>query len=1021
MRFVASLAVRSVRARRGSGLAAGLGIAAAAAVLIVVLVGATVARDRSITQTIERLPEPSRSVRAVWFGVPHGDQESWAALDRSARGALAETSLPTPTSIVLVRESTIAGRFVGLAAVDGLRPYVELHSGRMPTRCRPEHCEVLRLRGVGRLPDVPGLRIVEVGRASLRSRVLFGDFLEASDNALGAARLAPALRTAGRYHSPPPGPLVVAEGVAGLAASPELGRSYRSYAWVAPLGSGTPRAWGVTEMLRDVARARARLAAESTSWSLADPRQELLEADRSVTVSSRRLVLVGGEGVALLVAFALLAAGGIRHELERARRRLTWSGATRAQKAFIGLVESALVGFGGTLLGFVIGTLVGAVAAAAAGAPVGAVLGASVLSPLGLGLTLGLAVAATLVVWAAASLPRVGNARFGAGEAVAGVALLVVAVALLGGQVDASRLAEDGGAAVLLLALPGLVALVAAVAASRLVPAAARPLARRSGGRPALRIAATSVARRAGLAGVAVAFLTLAVGLALFAETYRSTLSRSERDVAAFTVPTAFLVHENLSTLVPVLDAAPLSRFQALARPGAAYPATRISASAGRSNAISGVTVLALPREVVPALSIWRPQWGVTRHELERLVGEGTGTELSGVRVGDRVRLRVGPTPLGFRLAIRATDGTAATLKAPPADTRRATVLDVPVPRALRGGLLVGIELVTPRIIERGADAGEALSGMLDLTADGLRLDHWIGTGGASATASSGTGLRVAYTLTPQRLGRLRPRQPTDTAPPRVAVSPALAELAGGVGGTLPLRIDGELVDVRVGAIIDRFPSVSGELVVGNLDALTTAIATVAPGSTRTSELWLDVPAAERGRVATELGRSPFGTLSVGSQDAVERDARRDPLGHGTLLALGASSLVALILAVIGLALAVRGDLRDERGELVDLEALGASPALLRRSVRLRALLVFVGGLVGGVAAGAVLAGLTARVVRVTARAGDAEPPLATVVDPTVLVLGLLVLIAASAVAVVLVSRAAFSDPRGPGRVGGSG
>ena len=1019
MRFVASLALRSVRARRGSGLAAGLGIAAAAGVLVVVLVGATVARDRSITQTIERLPEPSQAVRAVWFGVPSGAGEQWPTLDRTARSALAETPLPKPTSIVLVRESTIAGRFVGLAAVDGLAPYVDLRSGRMPARCRPEHCEVLRLRGVGRLPDVPGLRIVEVGRAVLRSRVLFGDFLEPSDNALGAARLAPALGTPGRYHSPPPGPLVVAEGVAGLVASPELARSYRSYAWVAPLGNGIPRAWGVKQMLRDVATARTRLSAESISWSVADPRQELLEADRLVTVSGRRLALVGGEGVALLIAFALLAAGGIRHELERARRRLTWSGATRAQIGFVGLVESALVGFGGTLLGFGLGTLVGALEAAIAGAPVWPTLRASVLSPIGLALTFGLAVVATLVVWAAASLRRVANGRFGLGEAVAGVALLVVAVVLLGGQVDESRLAQGGNTAVLLLVLPGLVALIAAVGASRIVPAFAKPLARHTG-RPALRIAATSVARRVGLAGVAVAFLTLAVGLALFAETYRSTLSRSEHDIAAFEAPTAFVVHENYATLVPVLDAAPLSRFEALAHPGAVYPVTRINASAGRSNAVSAVTVLALPAAAVPALSIWRSGWGMTRDQLERLLDDGTGTALRGVRVGQHIRLRVGPTPLGFRLVIRSSDGRVATLKAPPADTRRATVLDLPVPRAFRGGLLVGIELVTPRIIERGADAGHALRGTLDLAADGLRLDDWIGTDGASATGAAG-GLRVDYLLTPQRLARLRPRQPTDSAIPRVAVTPALAELAGGVGGTLPLRIDGELVDVKVAGVVDRFPTVRGDLVVGNRDALTTAVATVAPGSTRTSELWLDVPAAERDRVATALARRPYGALAVASQTAIESDARRDPLGHGTLLALGASSLVALILAVIGLALAVRGDLRDERGELVDLEALGASPSLLRRVVRLRAVLVLVGGLIGGVAAGAVLASLTTRVIQVTARAGNAEPPLVTVVDPLVLVLGLLALLGACTVAVALVSRAAFSDPRGPGRVGGSG
>ena len=91
------------------------------------------------------------------------------------------------------------------------------------------------------LPDVPGLRVVEVGTATLRSRQLFGDFLAPTDNALADAQLAPALRDAAQYHRPPPAPLVVAEGVARLASSPVLARSYRSYAWVQPLSAGTPR------------------------------------------------------------------------------------------------------------------------------------------------------------------------------------------------------------------------------------------------------------------------------------------------------------------------------------------------------------------------------------------------------------------------------------------------------------------------------------------------------------------------------------------------------------------------------------------------------------------------------------------------------------------------------------------------------------------------------------------------------------------------------------------------------------
>ena len=169
-----------------------------------------------------------------------------------------------------------------------------------------------------------------------------------------------------------------------------------------------------------------------------------------------------------------------------------------------------------------------------------------------------------------------------------------------------------------------------------------------------------------------------------------------------------------------------------------------------------------------------------------------------------------------------------------------------------------------------------------------------------------------------------------------------------------------------------------GEAVVGNLDALKTAIDTEAPGSATTNELWLDVPpetAPRGGRDRT----APFTSLASRPVDR-EADARRDPLGHGTLVALVASALVALLLAVIGLALAVRADLRDERGELVELER-ARSPSLLLRVVRVRALLILLIGLLGGGLAGAALALLVTRVIRVTARAGVAEPPLVVAVD----------------------------------------
>jgi predicted lysophospholipase L1 biosynthesis ABC-type transport system permease subunit len=232
--------------------------------------------------------------------------------------------------------------------------------------------------------------------------------------------------------------------------------------------------------------------------------------------------------------------------------------------------------------------------------------------------------------------------------------------------------------------------------------------------------------------------------------------------------------------------------------------------------------------------------------------------------------------------------------------------------------------------------------------------------------------------------------------------------------------VGGELIDVEIGGIVSRFPGVRGEAVVGNRDALKAAIQTDAPGSATLNELWLDVAAADEPRVAAALAERPFSALAVTSRTAVEQDTRRDPLGHGTLVALTASAAVALLLAVIGLALAVRADLRDERGELVELEAQGASPSLLLRVVRVRALLVLLVGLIGGGLAGATLALLVTRVVRVTARAGFAEPPLVVAVQLPIVLAALVGLAIAAVVVTVLVTRTAFIEPRGPGRVGGS-
>jgi hypothetical protein len=506
----------------------------------------------------------------------------------------------------------------------------------------------------------------------------------------------------------------------------------------------------------------------------------------------------------------------------------------------------------------------------------------------------------------------------------------------------------------------------------------------------------------------------------VLAEAYRSTLATGERDQAAFAVPTDVAVSEDLSALVPVLRAAPLERYRSIPGVEAVHPVSRLTASAGPSASVSGVTVLGVEPQALADMPLWRDDWGTSRRSLvETIRREGSVTPRGPALERAELALTVGPALVSYRAVVQEPEGSYRTFELGSADARRSTILRARLPQTAVGGRLVRLVLVPPRILERGSDGGVALRGRTTLQVRGVSLDDWIGRGGVQATGDGSTGaLTLTYTITPQRTALVRPRQPTDAEPPRVAVTPALAELAGGVGGTVPLVIGDEPVEVAVGAVVDRLPGTTGDAVVADLDALRTAVDASAPGAAPVNELWLDTADGDEDAVETVLSRRPFSALDKTSRAALEEDASRDPLGHGTLLALAAAALTALVLAVWGLVLAIRSDLRDDRGDLVDLESQGATTSLLRRVVVARAGVVAAIGVVAGIVAGTLLAVLVTRVVSVTARAQRPEPPLATTMDPVILALGAAAFAVAAACLVLLATRRAFADPRGPGRIG---
>ena len=511
---------------------------------------------------------------------------------------------------------------------------------------------------------------------------------------------------------------------------------------------------------------------------------------------------------------------------------------------------------------------------------------------------------------------------------------------------DADELAEGGSAPIMLLLLPGLVGFAAAIGAARLLPVVGRLLARR--GTPSVRLAGVSLARAPGAAGIAAAFLALAIGLAALAESYRSTLARGERDRAAFALPTDIVVRENLRALVPVLRAAPLERYETLPGVEAAHPIVRATASAGPASSISGVTVLGASADAVESLPLWRDDWGLSQTALADAIAADGPAGLRGPLLrGSTLRLAVDPGLVSYVATIEQRDGVFRTLDLGTPARRRPGVLSARLPAAARGGRLVAITLRPPRLSDRGADSGVALRGRTTLRVLGLALDDWVGQGGVTIGRSAVPGeLDLAYTVTNQREARIRPRQVTDDEPPAAVVTTRLGELAGGVGGILPLRVGGGADRDRgrggrrtaAGSLRGRGRRRPGDAPDRSLERRTRRCACRSSGSTSrrargraSRRRWLADPSrcSRRARGRERGGRPARPARSRHAPRARRGSARR---AH----ARG-----------VGLALAVRADLRDDRGELYDLEAQGATPALLRRSSA-RAALRRARGLAGG-------------------------------------------------------------------------
>jgi len=650
----------------------------------------------------------------------------------------------------------------------------------------------------------------------------------------------------------------------------------------------------------------------------------------------------------------------------------------------------------------------------------------------GLALGLGLAGAAALILFGAVRSGRVRSGRSGLRpvDLLALGALAVVIVGVARGNAESEGVASAGGTGLFLLLLPGLVAFIAAVALVRVLEPGLRlgeRLVRRRSV-PA-RLAFLSLARNPGHAGVAAAFLVVSLGLALFAETYRSTLVRGQADQAAFALPADYVLREIPTSPVRLTDVATPA---ALADIGTDPVAViRRSGNVSGLNTGRGVNVLGLPASHVPEIDGWRRDFsGSSLDALARRIAPKKPATMRGPLLPEdahALQFQASGGPVSLAASVRTPAGAFVVLDLGEVNGR--TTLRAPIPPAARGGRIVALTLNPPpkqgeradhdtgRGVEDGTIALEAPEA-LDVAGNPvpLRVDfaEWIGVFHVRPSMSQGS-VKLDYTLSNDAVSRFRPGQLSDEQPVQAIVSPRLAAAAGR-DGRLPLQIADQQLVVSVAGTAARFPGVTGDFAVTDAGLLESALNSTLPGSGTVNELWLEAP-EEAPALEAALRSGPFDALDLQSQAAREQGLRADPLARGTLLTLVAAALVALALAIVGLLLGVVSDLRDERGELFDLEAQGAAPALLRRQARLRAAVVAGVGIAGGLLTAVVLSRVVVGLVRLTANATQPEPPLRLAVDWLLVALAVGVYAAVTALLVALATRNAFRSKAVPRRV----
>ena len=975
---ITSLVLARLRRRGATALIAMAAVGAAAALIAIVSGIGLVAADATVAGSLDGAGVDRPLVRVSRFAATATDYETMTTRGEQAVATHLGGLTHPATRGVVTRELQDLDLpvFELVVGIDDPAPLVTLIDGRLPAPCVDGRaCEALLLSETAPEFDFttarpsPDLELTIVGRGLIDPAVPFGALDQRGP--FGEITIG-----GGDYQTGRRSPAVLmVDGVEAISNAPAFDLTGRTYVWTAPVDVGAIHPWTAASFRGAVDDLTHDLAAADAAYSVESPLTMIADALGQADAASARLLLIGSLGVAILLAFAVFLALVVRDDVAAEVARLTAVGARRRERIGFLVLEAAIPAVLGGILGWIGGALVVAILAGWAGADVGAILA---------GATLGLrplaAAVVVIVVAIVATVLATAPGRSWGGGVRTIVAMVLTAIVVLAwqlassGPLDAAALARSVSSPIVVL-LPPALAFVAALLLATSMPPLLRAISRRSTRAPLpVRLSLLSLSRDPGRPAATVVLLAFSLGAIVFATCWSATLRAGIGDAAAYRSGLDLRVTELGTGLSIAPSVVPVERYAALGSDVTAVPVFREGSTTQPG---SRVDILGIDPEVLPSLPGWRRDFSTVPVEelADRLHVDppSGGWTVSGhpLPTGSPqldLRFRYEGEPMRLDAIVWTKDGDSTRI---PLGTVREgmTHASAPLPKTAIGGWLTTLVFYNDRIVAgtghqhgvfQATVAFEGLDGLVDERPIGLEV------------------FTVSAVI-------VRAPQATDGLALPAVVSPDIAAEAR-PDGTLDLHLGSGTIPIRIVGTADRAPSIvdpEPRFVIVPLDPFIVSVASAVPGSGRPSEMWLGMPDLTRqAEVRAALAKPPFRFAQVAARSDLVAEHAADPLSQAIVWAQVVAALAGLTLSIGALVMGAVTDLRDERGELADLEAQGVPPSSLRWHALARTAWLAIGGSIAGLVAGLALAIVVTGALAIDAEGRLPIPPLVVVLPP---------------------------------------